>query len=173
MNFKFYVEKLNDSEEYKKFLKENKGAFPVSAFFIIDKKSGDNKQHFDYFIPSQEKMFSFKLEDECKKVPVEVADKSKLKKENEISLDRFDFDFGKIEKMIEAEMFDKKIKKDIHKLLLSIQNKDEKQFILATVFISNMGLLKVTIDLENMKILDFEKKSLLDMFKIKKNKKSK
>ena len=63
MNYRFYVEKLMNSDVFKKFVEENKDAFPASGFFMIDLEGQDNKQHFDYFIPSQNKMFSFKLED--------------------------------------------------------------------------------------------------------------
>lgn len=167
MNFKFYIEKLFDSEDFNEFIKENPDAFPSSAFFIIDKQGDDNKQHFDYFIPSQNKMFSFKVEDNCAMVPVDIVDSFSLKKENQINLDS-DFDFEKIDKMIEAEMLEKKIKKKVHKVLFSLQNKDGKDFLLATVFISNMGLLKVIIDLQEMKITSFEKKSFMDFIRVKK-----
>ncbi|MBD3247398.1 hypothetical protein GF378_02145 [Candidatus Pacearchaeota archaeon] len=166
MNLEFYIEKLNDSEEYKKFLKKNKDAFLASAFFVIDKKGNDNKQHFDYFIPSKDKMFSFSLENGCKKTPVEMVDKNSIKKENAIDLEDLSIDFDKIEERISNEMQAQKVKNKIHKLLLSLQKKDNKDYILATVFISNMGLLKVTINLDGMKIEDFEKKSFMDFLKI-------
>lgn len=167
MNFKFYIEKLFDSESFKEFIKENKDAFPASGFFIVDKQGADNKQHIDYFIPSKREMFSFNLEDNCKKVPVEIVDSFSLKKENQINLEN-DFDFERIEKMIEAEMWEKKIKNKIHKFIFSLQGKNGQDFILATVFISNMGLLKVIVDLKEMKITSFEKKSFMDFIRIKK-----
>lgn len=169
MNFQFYVEKLKNSENFKKFIEENKDAFPASGFFVIDKQGNDNKQHFDYFIPSKNKMFSFTLEDGCKMVPVDMVDISTLNKENQISLTSV-FDFDDIEQRIVNEMQIQKIDKKIQKFLLSLQRKNGKDFILATVFISNMGLLKAMIDLEGLRVTDFEKKSFMDFLKIGKKK---
>lgn len=167
MNFQFYLEKLFASESFKKFKEENKDAFPASAFFVIDKQGKDNKQHFDYFIPSTGKMFSFKVEDNCALVPVEMVDSSTIKKENAIALN-YNFDFNDLEQRIVNEMQAQKIDKKIQKFLLSLQRKDGKDFILATVFISNMGLLKVKILVDGLKVLEFEKKSFMDFLKIKK-----
>ena len=167
MNFQFYVEKLFAGDEFKKFIEENKEAYPCSAFFVIDKQGKDNKQHFDYYISSVKKMFSFKLEDNCAKVPVEIVDASMLKKENQIVMN-YDFDFDRIEKIIEGELFEKKIKNKIQKLLFSMQRRQGKDFLLGTIFLSNMALLSVSIDLSEMKIVSFEKKSFFDMLKITK-----
>jgi len=163
MNFQFYFEKLIGSEEFKKFVKENKDAFLCSGFFIIDKKEEDNKQNIDYFIPSLDKMFSFKINNEVELVPIE--DFGKNFKPEKIS-DNIDFDFNEIERLVEGEMFDKKIKNKIEKLLLSLQSKDKKNYILGTIFISGLGIIKVKIDLDEKKIVDFEKKSFFDMMKI-------
>jgi hypothetical protein len=63
-------------------------------------------------------------------------------------------------------MFDEKIKKNILKLLFSLQNIDGKDFLIGTVFISGLGLLKCEIDIQEKKVVDFEKKSFFDMMKI-------
>lgn len=51
MNFQFYLEKLKDSEGFKKFINENSSAYLCSGFFTIDKVGNDNKQHLDYYCP--------------------------------------------------------------------------------------------------------------------------
>ncbi len=43
---------------------------------------------------------------------------------------------------------------------------DGKNFLIGTIFISGMGILKITIDLDEMKITNFERKSFMDMMKI-------
>ena len=162
MNFQFYVEKLMNSEVFKKFIAENKKTFPVSGFFIIDKQENDNKQHFDYFIPDENKLVSFQLENKCSLVPNEIPEGFKAEK---ISL-KHNFDFNAIEKLILNEMANQKINNKIQKLLFSLQHKGARDFLVGTVFISNFGLLKVNIDISEMKVIHFEKKSFLDMFKI-------
>jgi hypothetical protein len=163
MNFQFYFEKLVDSKEFRSFINENKDAFLCSGFFAIDKKGNDNKQSLDYFVPSLNKMFSFKINNEIELIPVE--DYGKAFKPEKIP-DNLDFDFNYIETLIEGEMFEKKIKNKIEKLLLSLQAKDKKNYILGTIFISGLGLLKVKIDLNEKRIVDFEKMSFFDMIKI-------
>lgn len=163
MNFQFYFEKLISSKDFKNFTSENKDAFLCSAFFSVDKKGNDNKQNIDYYVPSLDKMFSFKLDNKVELIPVE--DYGKGFNPEKIP-DNLDFDFGYVEKLIEGEMFEKKITNKIEKLLLSVQVKDKKIYILGTIFISGLGLLKVKIDLNEKRIVDFEKMSFFDMIKI-------
>jgi len=220
MNLKFYLEKLENSEVFKNFKKENPEAYLCSAFFIIDKSGRDNKQHFDFYVPeipikklsahldsqidgsqstssdcllnktvkrkilaepnleqnksraeqdklsNKPKMFSFQIEDEITFIPIKILDDKVPEKISEDC----DFDFERIEKLIEGEMFEKKIKNKIQKILLSLQNKNGRDFLLGTIFISSMGIMKIQIDLDEMKIINFEKKNFLDMINIfKKN----
>lgn len=163
MRFQFYFEKLIESEEFKKFVKENKEAFLCSGFFIIDKKGEDNKQNLDYFVPSLDKMFSFKINKGVEMVPIE--DYGKNFKPEKIS-DNIDFDFADIENMIQDRMEKDKIKNKIEKLLFSLQSKDKKNYLLGTIFISGLGILRVKINLDEKKIVEFVKKSFFDMMKI-------
>jgi len=167
MNFEFYLEKLHSSETFKEFKEENKDAFPCSCFFVIDSNGIDNKQHFDYYIPSVKKMVSFQLENKIEKVPVEILDK----KIPEKILMNYDFNFKEIEKMIIDKMQQEKIKKDIQKMLFSLQRIDGRDFLIGTIFISGLGMLKVNIDIYEKKITDFEKKSFFDMVNVLKKKK--
>jgi hypothetical protein len=163
MNFQFYFEKLIESKDFKKFMSENKDAFLCSGFFIIDKKGEDNKQNLDYFVPSLDKMFSFKINNEVELVPIE--DFGKNFKPEKIS-NNIDFDFTDIENIIQDRMEQDKIKNKIEKLLFSLQSKDKKNYLLGTIFISGLGILKVKIDLDEKKIAEFEKKSFFDMMKV-------
>ena len=165
MNFQFYIEKLKNSESFKKFIAENKDAFPCSGFFVIEFSKSDhpdNKQHFDYFVPSKKKMFSFKLEEDCRIVPIEIIGNTEL---IPISLNH-EFNFDDIANLIAKRMKKDSITNEVQKILISMQNKDKKDYLVGTVFISNFGLIKVNIDLNKMKITDFEKKSFFDMLKI-------
>ena len=167
MNFQFYIEKLHDSDSFKKFIKENPDAFLCSCFFVIDLEGNQEKQHFDFFIPKDKKVFSFQLEKLCELVPVEVFDDKSL---NKISFDH-DFEFKNIEDLIVSKMRQAGIKNKIQKMLFSLQNKNGKDFLIGTVFISMMGMLKVIIDLDSMRITEFEKKSFLDIMKVSRKKK--
>lgn len=170
MNFQFYLEKLLASGEFEAFLKENPDAYLCSAFFAIDLenlKKPDNQFHFDYFVPSLKKMFSFQTEEEVSKVPLEGAVALQVP---EKILRGCSFDFEEVENLIKDRMKTEKIKNKIQKILLSLQNKDGKDFLIGTIFISSMGLIKIQINLDEMKIGDFEKKSFFDMVNVFKKK---
>ena len=165
MNIQFYMEKLSLSEEFKKFMKENKDAYLCSGFFVIDKdtKNPDNKQHFDYYVPSSKKIFSFQLEDEIKIVPIDT-----LNKEVPEKISKHEFDFDEIEKIIEEEMEKQNVKSKIQKIILSLQNIKGRDYLICTVFISMLGILKVKINLSTEEVTEFEKKSFFDIMKVKK-----
>ena len=165
MNIQFYMEKLSLSEEFKNFMKDNRDAYLCSGFFVIDKntKNPDNKQHFDYYIPSSKKMFSFQLEDGIKIVPIDT-----LNKEIPEKISKHEFDFDEIEKIIEEEMEKQNVKSKIQKIILSLQNIKGRDYLICTVFISMLGILKVKINLSTEEVTEFEKKSFFDIMKVKK-----
>jgi len=162
MNSQFLLEKLKNSQEYKEFIKENKTAYLCSGFFVIDMENNGNSQyHFDFYVPESGKTFSFELEGGVKLIPLE-RDEQVLE---EVSMKNH-FDFDKIREKILTEMELKKINNKLQKMLFSLQKVKGKDMLLGTIFISNLGLLKVNMDIDSNQITDFEKKSLFDMMKM-------
>jgi hypothetical protein len=164
MNSHFLLEKLEDSEEFKKFMKENKDSFLCSGFFIIDLESKipENKYHFDFYIPSSKKTFSFELENGVKLVELERFEEKVMNK----ILMKDNFDFEEIKEIILKEMVEKKINNKILKMIFSLQNQEGKDFLYGTIILSGLGILKMTYDISEKKMDDFEKKSFFDMMKI-------
>ena len=164
MNSHFLLEKLEDSDEFKKFKKENKDSFLCSGFFIMDleSKTPENKYHFDFYVPSIKKTFSFQLEDGVKLIELERFEENILK---EVSM-KDNFDFEEIKEMILKEMEEKKINNKIQKMIFSLQNQEGKDLLFGTIILSGLGLLKMTFDISEKKVDDFEKKSFFDMMKI-------
>lgn len=162
MNSQFLLEKLKNSQEYKEFIKENKTAYLCSGFFVIDmENNGGNQYHFDFYVPESGKTFSFELEGGVKLIPLE-RDEQVLE---EVSMKNH-FDFDKIREKILTEMELKKINNKLQKMLFSLQKVKGKDMLLGTIFISNLGLLRVNVDIDSNQITDFEKKSLFDMMKM-------
>ena len=162
MNLQFYLEKLHSSDEFQAFIKENPQAFLCSGFLTIDKERNNNQVHFDYFIPKEKIIISFQLESEVQKVPLEKYDD---KIPEEVSTD-FYLDFEEIESLILIKMGSENIKNKIQKIILSLQSINGKNLLIGTVFVSMLGLLKITVDIEGKKITEFEKKSLLDIMNV-------
>ena len=167
MNFQFYLEKLMAGEEFVNFMRENKDAFCCSAFFVIDREKSkvlQDKQHFDYFVPSENKIYSFSLENGVKKIPVQMFGDSVPEK---IALN-YNFDFNDVEKMINEKMVEEKTKGAVTKILYSMQHLEGKDYLVGTIFLSMLGMLKVHYDISENKIILFEKRSFMDMLKITK-----
>jgi len=163
MNSQFLFEKLESSEEYEKFMKENPKAYLCSGFFEISiNNNSENKYHFDYYLPETGKTFSFQIEDGIKLIELERNSEEKVLEE--VSM-KNNFNFSEIKDMIVNEMENRKIGNKIQKMLFSLQKIDGKDSLLGTIFISGFGILKVMIILPEIKITEFEKKSLFDMVK--------
>lgn len=163
MNFQFYLEKLNKSDEFKAFVNEMKTAYLCSAFFSTDKEGNDSKQNLDFYVPKSKEFFSFSLNGEIKKSKIESFGKDYVPEEISIKLN---FDFDEMEELILKKMKEENISNKVQKILYSLQQKDKKPFLFTTVFISGLGLIKISIDLKSKSIIEFEKKSMLDLFKI-------
>lgn len=162
MRLSNYLKELQKSGNFKQFLKENPGTFFCSAFFVIDKEKDDNKQHLDFYVPGQEKIFSFQMENNIKMSTIELLDK---KIPGKIQV-KSDIDFGGVEDRILDEMERRKISSKIQKLIFSLQKVGERNFLIGTIFLSMFGLLKVLVDADTGKMTDFEKKSVFDMVNI-------
>lgn len=167
MNFQFYWEKLQNSPEFKEFVKENPEAYSCSGFFTLDKEGTDNQRHIDFYLPSEKKIFSFKLQEGgIEKVPMEIISE---KAPEPISLN-VDFIFEDVESLISREMEKQNLKNKIQKIMISLQNFQENPILVCTVFISMLGILKVHIGLEGDRkgeVTLFEKKSFFDIIRHK------
>lgn len=169
MNLSFYLEKLHSSEQFKDFMKQNPKAFLCSCFFVIDlENSGkpDDKQHFDYFIPEKKQIFSFQMEEGTKLVPLEKIEEKLPEK---IS-DKIDFDFNELRELIEKRAIKEGVKNKIQKIMFSLQKSNGKEILIGTVFISMLGMISLQIELPDLKIIKFEKRSFFDMVKVFKKK---
>ena len=160
MNLQFFIEKLESSEEFEKFKKEFPDAFLSSGFFVLDFETKENKYSLDFFSPKEKKMFGFQLNDGVKLIPLEMM--SEASTPVKLNAD-YEIDFKDIEAIISKEMANQKIKNKLQKIILIFQNYEGKDMIFCTVFLSGFGILKVNI--ENNKIVLFEKKSIFDFIK--------
>jgi hypothetical protein len=168
MNFQFYYEKLINSEQYKKFKKHNPKAYECSCFFILDKseKNPENKIHFDFYNPKDKKIYSFKVNEDIQLSPIDNFDSRIPRK---LSTNH-SFELKDFEKLILNKMKKENITGKIQKIIFSMQPLEKKEYLVITVFLSNLKLLKVHIDLKTKKITYFEKKSFFDLIKIVKKK---
>ncbi len=166
MNFQFFIEKLFDSEEFRKFKKENPESYPVGGFFSFDIENAgkDNKYSLDYFIPEHKKLVSFKLEKVVEMFPITIQENQNFEKIGA----NYNFDFKEFEELIKKKMEENKINAKIQKILYSLQSLEGKDYLVGTVFISGFGLIQTNIEISKKEITRFEKKSFMDFLKITK-----
>lgn len=165
MNIQFHFEKLHGSKEFQEFSKEHPEAYLCSGFFVIDKEGKDSKVHFDYFSPKTKELVSFQMES-MRKVPLDTFGE---KIPDEISSD-IDLEFDELEEIIVKKMKEENVNSKIQKMIFSLQKLDGKDFIVGTIFIPMLGMIKVNIDIKEKKITEFEKKSFFDIMNVLKRK---
>lgn len=167
MNVEFYLEKLFVLPEFKKFAKKNKGLYLCSAFFIVDKKGKEDKQHFDFYVPSDKSAHSFQfVEEGVKLMPLQDFGERVPEK---VSITKVDF--NEIERIVLEQMEKNKVKSTIEKIIISLQKINGKEMLLCTVFTSGFGLLKVNIDAETKEVTEFDKMSFFDIMRFHKKEK--
>lgn len=163
MNIQHYIEKLHNSESFKEFQKLNPKSFLCGGFFIIDLKEEKNEQkHLDYYNPEKKEMSSFCLNNNCEIKPIDTLNKDytplKIK-------DTLDFSFEDIQNLILDKIKEEKIDKKTEKILASLQCVEDKHYLIGTIFISGLGLIKFRFNLETKEFEDFEKKSFMDIIR--------
>ncbi|MBU2503477.1 MAG: hypothetical protein KJ879_00265 [Nanoarchaeota archaeon] len=168
MNLQFYFEKLNDSDAFKEFVKENSESYFCSGFFTIDFEGKDNQRHIDYYVPASKKIISFRLDSDASA----IAQESRADVEGDFPApeklnSEIDFDFDEVQKIIREEVEKRSAGTKVNKILISLQKREGKDSLVCTVFVSHFGLLKINIDLKGkdgtLEIVSFEKKSLFDL----------
>jgi len=162
MKIKPYVEKLNSSEEYKKFMSENSDAFMVAGFFIIDFESGNNLHQIDYYVPSTKEVAAFTLDDEIKvqslKLMNDKAVPEKLDSEIKIDLDE-------LKGIIQDEMKNRKMTEELRKMIAIIQNIKGKKVWNINCVLSGMEVLKAHVEDDSKTVLSMDKISIMDIVK--------
>jgi len=162
MKIKPYVEKLNSSEEYKKFMAENSDAFMVAGFFIIDFEAGNNLHQIDYYVPSTKEVAAFTLDDEVKvqslKLMNDKAVPEKLDSEIKIDLDE-------LRGIIQDEMKNRKMTEELRKMIAIIQNIKGKKVWNINCVLSGMEVLKAHVEDDSKTVLSMDKISIMDIVK--------
>jgi len=153
-----YVNKLNDSSEFKGFQKEFKDAFMVAGFFIIDIEAGKNVHQIDYYVPSKKKVAAFTLD---RHVTMQMLDLMNAKTPEKLDL-KTKIDLDQLYGILEDEMKNRNITEEIKKIIAIIQNIDGKKIWNLSCVLSGMGILNAHVEDSTRTVLKMEKKSLLD-----------
>jgi len=154
-----YIQKLEASEKYKKFMKENSESFLVAGFFVLDYESGMNIHQIDYYIPSKKQVAAFNLDGEVEVHLLEMMHKEKKPEKLDI---RTKIDLDTLKGILEDEMKNRNFTETIKKCVAVIQMVNGKKLWVLNCVLSGMEILKAHVDDDTRTVLKMEKNSMLD-----------
>jgi hypothetical protein len=161
MKIQPYVNKMNNSPEYKQFIKQNSDAFLAAGFFIIDYESGNNIHQIDLYVPSKKKVAAFTLD---KKIIMQMMDLMHAKAPEKLDINT-KIDLDALKGILEDEMKNRNITEEVKKIIAILQTVDGKKIWNLNCILSGMELLRVHIEDDSKSILKMEKFSMLDFVK--------
>ena len=162
MKIQPYVQKLESSEKYKKFISENSESFLIAGFFVLDYETGMNVHQIDYYVPSKKQVAAFNLDGEVELRLLDMLHKEKKPEKLDIKT-RIDLDA--LKGILEDEMKNRSYTESIKKCVAVIQMVDGKKLWVLNCVLSGMEILKAHVDDESRTILKMEKASMLDYIK--------
>jgi len=161
MKIRPYVEKLEQSPEFKEFKSQNPEAFVVAGFFVLDLEFNSNVHQIDFYIPNQKKMAAFTLDGPVK---LQILDLMNDKVPGKLDLDT-NIDLDALKGILLDEMHNRGMSEDIRKIIAVLQNIDGKKIWNINCVLSGMEVLKSHVDDESKTVLKIEKVSIMDMVK--------
>jgi hypothetical protein len=161
MKIQPYIEKLQGSQEYKKFQEENKDAYLVAGFFVLDFDTEMNVHQIDYYLPSQKKVAAFTLD---AKVEVRILETMNEKVPEKLDL-KTNVDLDALKGILEDEMKNRNITENIKKIIAVIQTLEGKKVWILNCILSGMEILKAHVEDESQTVLSMEKASILEYIK--------
>ena len=162
MKIQPYVQKLENSAVYKKFIKDYADAFTVAGFFVLDYESGVNIHQIDYYVPSKKKVAAFNLDGN---IEVRLLDMMHPDKKPEKLDIKTKIDLDAIKGIVEDEMKNRNITENVKKCVAVIQTIDCKKLWVLNCILSGMEILKAHIEDESRSVLKMEKSNMLDYVK--------
>lgn len=165
MTFKETLEKVESSNEFKDFIKQNENAHLVAGFFIIDFISNDNKKSLDYL--SGEKIYTFDFLDNGK---VKFREDELIEKTNQkltqISKE-ISVELDELKSIAGTRILDEGISAKFNKIIAILQNNKDKQVWNLTCMIDGLIIINILIDANTGEIIKFERKSMMDLIRKK------
>jgi hypothetical protein len=159
MKIKPFVDRLEQSKEYKDFRARYPKSFMIAGFFILDFESGSNVHQIDFFVPSEKKIAAFTLDGG---VSMQLLEMMNSKVPEELSLDT-KIDLDALEGILLDEMHNRGMSEKIKKIIAIIQNINGKKIWNLNCVLSGMEILKSHVEDDSMTVLKIEKQSLLDI----------
>lgn len=154
-----YINRLNNSKEYKNFEKKHKDAFMIAGFFILDLETQNNLHQIDYYVPQEKKIAAFTID---KGVVMQMLDMMNNKLVPEKLDMQTNIDLDALPGILEDEMKNRNITADIKKIIAIVQTIEGKKIWNLSCVLSGMNILKAHVDDSSKTVLKMEKSSIMD-----------
>jgi len=158
MNIFEVIRKVEMSKEFRKFKKENPGAYLCAAFFILDYELKEEKKQLDYYVSSSDVMTFSIVDNEVKMMPAELPKKEKIPA---IGMQAVKLDEDKVMEIAKKES---EIG-EFTKVIVVLQNLDGKD-IWNLSCMKGLQMMRYHVLAFDGKVLKKEKINLMDMMKI-------
>jgi len=163
MKIKPYVEKLEQSEEYKNFKIKYPDSYMAAGFFVLDLETGMNVHQIDFYMPKEKKIAAFTLD---KGIQLQILDMiSKDGKEPEKLDLETNVDLDALQGILTDEMQNRGISDKIKKIIAVIQNIEGKKIWNLNCVLTGMEILKSHIEDETKTVLKMDRTSVVDIMK--------
>lgn len=166
MNFKELVEKIESSEEFKKFISEKPGSELCVGFFVIDFISNDSKNSIDY--KHGDKVYTFDIKDDLK---IKITEDELIKSKNHPDLEKINPDIKveveELKSIAGIRALDEGISAKFNKIIAVLQKLNAKETWNLTCMLDGLIILNILVDAFTGEIIKFERKSMMDLIKKK------
>lgn len=160
MKVNHYVSRLQESSEFKKFIKENPKAKLCAGFFVLDFEGGKDLHQIDYILPNK-KVATFNLDEG---VTMKLSEQKLKTPLPEIGTDiKTDLDI--IRGLVEDEMKNQIVTDNIKKIIAILHIVDGRLIWNLQCILNGLSILHIHINDSDKNILKFEKHSLLEFIK--------
>ncbi|MEK6873987.1 MAG: hypothetical protein AABW91_04005 [Nanoarchaeota archaeon] len=160
MKIQPYIEKLNNSQEFRNFKSKNPKSYFAAGFFVLDFEEKNNLHQIDYYNPENKKMATFELDED--KVEIKESEASNASTPGEIK-DQINLDLDILKGLVEDEMKNHTVTHKLHKIIAILQNLDGKLIWNLNCITSDMGIIKMHISDSDHSVLKFEAINLFDV----------
>src|SRR3989344_5428710 len=164
MKIKPYIEKLEQSEEFKNFKVKYPKSFLIAGFFVLDFDTGMNFHQIDFYLPKEKKIAAFTLDEEVKLQILDMISKDG-KKPEKLDIET-NIDLDALQGILVDEMHNRGISEEIKKIIAVVQNIDGKKIWNLNCILTGMEILKSHVEDEAKTVLKMDKTSVMDVMKL-------
>ncbi len=161
MKFQHYQKRVEESNEFKSFIKKHPKAYLCAGFFVLDFEQANHAHQIDYSLPNG-KIATFILDDGIKMKISEQAVKKELPKIQAVPKT----DIDALQGIVEDEMKNKIVTEKIRKMIAILHIVDNKLIWNLQCILDGLGILQVHVDDANQSVLKFEKHSIMELVKM-------